>query len=357
VKLAGWIPHDVLAHAAEEHGRDVAEGIRVAYVAATRARDVLVVPAIGDPPYGQRYLNAEDWWIEPLYSTLYPPEERRQTSTRAKRCPEFGIDSVLHRPNDEPAYEVTVRPGAHSFGAGSSAYTVVWWDPKTLELGKVPSFSIRQQELLENAGEDIVKKRLSDYRAWRNARAELLSRGAFPSIRFQTATERSRSELPFPVEVQIIDIAKEARPYGPRFGALVHSVLASVPLDRGEMDISSAAELHGRILGATDDELKAAIVVVTVTLQHPLMRRARAAAARGDCHRELPLTLRMEDGILIEGVADLVFRESKKWVVVDFKTARELANELDRYRRQVSIYAKTISELHKAETTACLFRI
>ena len=31
-----------------EHGRDLAEGVRVAYVAATRARDLLVVPAVGD---------------------------------------------------------------------------------------------------------------------------------------------------------------------------------------------------------------------------------------------------------------------------------------------------------------------
>lgn len=52
VNLAGWTPQDVIDHAAEEHGRDIAEGVRLAYVAATRARDVLVVPAIGDDPTG-----------------------------------------------------------------------------------------------------------------------------------------------------------------------------------------------------------------------------------------------------------------------------------------------------------------
>ena len=41
---------DLLDHEAEEVARDAAEGMRLAYVAATRARDVLVVPAIGDGP-------------------------------------------------------------------------------------------------------------------------------------------------------------------------------------------------------------------------------------------------------------------------------------------------------------------
>jgi ATP-dependent helicase/nuclease subunit A len=357
VKLAGWTPQDVIEHAAGEHGRDVAEGVRVAYVAATRARDVLVVPAIGDPPYGERYLSAEDWWIEPLYGALYPPEERRQQPMRAGMCPDFGIDSVLKRPYDEPAHEATVRPGAHGFGAGPAAYTVVWWDPRTLELGKAPSFSIRQQELLEKGNDEVVTKRLADYRQWSEGRAELLSRGAVPSLGFQTATERSKVEIPFAGEVEIVEIAKEERPYGPRFGTLVHGVLASVPLDGGAAKISATAALQARILGAKEEEVRAAIAAVSAALQHPLMRRAKAAAGRGECSRELPLTLRMEEGTLIEGVADLVFREGDRWMVVDFKTDQELAKELERYRRQVSIYARTIGEVHHAESAAFLFRV
>lgn len=318
---------------------------------------MLVVPAVGDPPYGQRYLNAEDWWIEPLYSALYPAEERRQAPDRAKRCPGFGIDIVLHRPNDEPAYEATVRPGAHSFAAGPTAYNIVWWDPKTLQLGKAPSFSIRQQELLEKGGDAVVKQCLSEYKDWTTARTELLSRGAVPSIRFQTATERSKADLPFMIDVNIIEVTREARPYGPRFGTLVHSSLASVPLDGGEAEISSTVSLQGRILGAKNEELSAAIVAVTDALRHPLMQRARAAAAKGECNRELPLTLRMEDGTLMEGVADLVFREGDLWIVVDFKTDQEIANELHRYRRQLSIYAKTIGEVHNRQSAAFLMRV
>ena len=44
IKLGGWAPTDLLLHGGVEAARDRAEGERLAYVAATRARDVLVVP-------------------------------------------------------------------------------------------------------------------------------------------------------------------------------------------------------------------------------------------------------------------------------------------------------------------------
>ncbi|HEX8801727.1 MAG TPA: UvrD-helicase domain-containing protein, partial [Terriglobales bacterium] len=166
VKLSGWTPQDVIDHATEEHERDLAEGVRIAYVAATRARDVLVIPAVGDDMTGQGPEKAEHWWVSPLHSALYPPEETRLRSNRAKMCPEFGIDSVLKRPDGDPADEITVRPGAHELGSAANGYSVVWWDPRTLELGKTPSFSIRQLELLEKGGDEIVEDRLGEYRAW-----------------------------------------------------------------------------------------------------------------------------------------------------------------------------------------------
>src|SRR5262249_18394845 len=48
LRLGGWVPAGLSEHEEEEAKRDDAEGLRVAYVAATRARDLLVVPAVGD---------------------------------------------------------------------------------------------------------------------------------------------------------------------------------------------------------------------------------------------------------------------------------------------------------------------
>ena len=72
-------------------------------------------------------------------------------------------------------------------------------------------------------------------------------------------------------------------------------------------------------------------------LAHPLVRRAAAAAV---CRREWPLTLREEDGSTVEGIADLVFDDDGRWVVVEFKTDVEIGRlGLERYRRQVAFYA------------------
>ena len=60
-------------------------------------------------------------------------------------------------------------------------------------------------------------------------------------------------------------------------------------------------------------------------LGHDLLARARRAAARGACRRETPVTLTLEDGTLVEGVVDLAFEEDGAWIVVDYKTDRELA--------------------------------
>lgn len=87
------------------------------------------------------------------------------------------------------------------------------------------------------------------------------------------------------------------------------------------------------------------------------MQRASVAVANGECYRELPLTLRMTDGILIEGISDLVFRERVRWIVVDFKTDHELKTELKRYRHQVSIYTSAIAQAYSSKASGYLLRV
>jgi ATP-dependent exoDNAse (exonuclease V) beta subunit len=161
----------------------------------------------------------------------------------------------------------------------------------------------------------------------------------------------------FADKVEVIEISASNRPAGPRFGTLVHAVLAAVPLDATPEGIRLSAELQGRIFGATSQEVDAAITTVANALQHPLMKRARVALASGRCHREMPLVLQDLEGILVEGIADLVFEEEHLWFVVDFKTDQELASELERYRRQVGIYAAAIAKVTGSSTTAFLLRV
>ena len=100
-----------------------------------------------------------------------------------------------------------------------------------------------------------------------------------------------------------------------------------VVLDATADQVGDCAGLEGRILGATDAEVTAAGTVVTAALAHPLLARARVAVGAGACRRETPVTMQAEDGTLVEGVVDLAFRDDGTWVVVDFKTDREVERE------------------------------
>jgi ATP-dependent exoDNAse (exonuclease V) beta subunit len=110
--LSRWLPLDLLDHEADEMARERAEGVRVAYVAATRARDLLVVPAVGDDPFAIDPDLAQSGWAAPVQRALYPAADRRRISGPAPGCPASGEDSVL-RGEGEPPLAENVRPGQH----------------------------------------------------------------------------------------------------------------------------------------------------------------------------------------------------------------------------------------------------
>jgi ATP-dependent helicase/nuclease subunit A len=70
------------------------------------------------------------------------------------------------------------------------------------------------------------------------------------------------------------------------------------------------------------------------------------------------VTLTLEDGTLVEGVVDLAFEEDGGWVVVDYKTDREIATAgEEQYRRQVAVYASAIARATGAPASGVLLRI
>jgi len=111
------------------------------------------------------------------------------------------------------------------------------------------------------------------------------------------------------------------------------------------------------MLGATDIEVAAAGAAAAAALAHPILARARAAVGVGTCRREVPVTMQQDDGMLVEGVVDLAFLDEGTWVVVDFKTDRELAVGLDVYRRQVQLYAEMVGRATGEPARAVLMRV
>jgi ATP-dependent exoDNAse (exonuclease V) beta subunit len=357
LRLAGCAPADLLKHEEEELRRDEAEGARVAYVAATRARDLLVVPAVGD--------EERQGWIQPLNTAIYPPKEARRQQNQAPGCAEFmSKDSVLVRPSGS-AGTSTVSPGLHLQGVGPSGaaeFSVVWWDPRALKLGAEAPLGIRRPELIvKDVAPDIVESGFGAYKAWRARRQETVAAGSQSAVAVRTVTQAAKTagaadtKLP---PVEIVQLPRAAsRPAGRRFGALVHTVLASVPLDGDASAIEQLAAIHGRILGAVPEEIAGAAEAVRAALAHAIFADARQAAQKGRCRREAPVAWRDAEGLLMEGVIDLAFEHGGGWTVIDFKTDEEFRGNEAAYRRQVGMYAAAIQAVNGTRVSALLMRV
>ena len=63
------------------------------------------------------------------------------------------------------------------------------------------------------------------------------------------------------------------------------------------------------------------------------------------------------EGVLIEGVVDLAFEEDGRWMVIDFKTDRDLDPGLDMYKRQLTLYASAIAQATGKPVDAALFSL
>ena len=354
LKIGGWAPLELVLHDPEEAARDRAEAERLTYVAATRARDLLVVPAVGDGPY-------EGGWLDPLTRAIYPPDAQRRAPSPAKGCPPFrSKDSVLSRPDMDPARPTTVAPGAYAF----DGYDVVWWDPSLLHLNAVSSFGLKRDDLIVKDGDMFaVEERRLEYERWRADREQLVEAGRTPTVRVQTATAWAAEAAEAGIDsaiaaasaVEVVAMAgADGRPRGPRFGTLVHAILATVSLDAAEDVIRRTAGVQARIINNSAEELAAAVQVVLAVLKHDLMSRARASTR---LRRETPITWTQPDGMLIEGVLDLAFDEGDETIVIDFKTDQELAAGEARYRAQVQKYVDAVASATGRRARGVLWKV
>ena len=330
----GCAPAELLEAADEELRRDRAEAVRLAYVATTRARDLLVVPVVGDGPISG--------WHDVLNPALYPLGDAKRGAGPAPAAPAFGGDSVLDRgPEVDPPAGGSVQPGLHRPAAGGPLVT--WWDPGVLKLDVEEQAPLRQQRILE-VDRDNATATASEggYAGWKTARDEILASASRPTLSVQTVTTLAPEEANDRVHVEIVTApGRPERPRGRRFGVLVHAVLAAIDLQSSPEGVRAAAAIHGRLVDATHEEIEAAATAVQTALLHPLMRRAARAAGSDGLRRETPILLQRADGKLAEGAIDLAFREETSdfsgWTVVDFKTDREFEGKNARYTAQIAL--------------------
>jgi ATP-dependent helicase/nuclease subunit A len=212
----------------------------------------------------------------------------RQRSQPAPGCPAFGEESVLERgPKGKPPAAGSVRPGLHVRAA--SGAPVVWWDPVVFALEVEALAPLRHQRILEADSDGAAAADSQrNYAAWKTGREALLAKASKPSLSVQTVTSLVRSAATRAAginegngsgsepraNVERVERGDLERPGGRRFGALVHALLASIDLSADPDAVQAAASVQGRIVGATAQEISAAIVTIGRVLNHPILRRA-----------------------------------------------------------------------------------
>ena len=324
-------PQELIDQNEAERAREASEGVRIAYVATTRVRDLLVVPVLG--------IDRIEGWLAPLDKAIYPKREDRRARRTADGCPQFGLSTILVGPANE-----SIWPGLHQPEAGS--YEVLWWDPSKLRLEVDAKLGLRTIDLLKgDAGPST-----SAYNSWREMRERSLSLGQTQTCEVVTPTEISEppSEQ---ITVEHESIARVGRgPGGARFGTLVHRALRDSIAHAETRE--QLIQAYGRILGATDEETEAAEDIIVRALSHPLLKRARSSPR---CHSELPITLRLDGSRILEGFCDLLFLEGAMWHVIDFKTDEDSTRRSAQYERQIQWYAHAVSQLTGSPVSCHLF--
>jgi len=328
-RLLRCAPWELREHEGEELLRERSEGVRVAYVAATRAKDLLVVPAVGEGPF--------EGWVGPLNSALYPSHQDWRKNEDAVGCPSFrGDATVLERPlHMMSQVESSVRPGLHG--------AVVWWDPLALNLKPPDTVGLRQEDILTPT-QPAARESEDAYSNWKFQRAAALDQGAAPSVEIVLASSALGDPPALQAEPRIDRVfTNDRRPHGVRFGTLVHAILRQA---RTFDQIEHWAMVAGSQLQAPMDEIAAAVESARAAFEHPLMVRSRHAS---EVHREMPVTLRLDEQRMFEGVIDLAFVESGRWVIVDFKTTQDLDAQRDKYALQLQWYAYAVGQIRGVE--------
>ena len=324
----------------DELARDRAEGVRVAYVAATRARDLLVVPAVGDDPFAGGWEAASDGWIAPVQRAVVSAEPsagarrdaRRRDARRSARTACSSGRTATRRG------ATTCSPGLHAFGEGDAGYGVVWWDPRRARRSTCSRvYGLRREDLIQDPGRDDrgggpARDTTSGSTTRRPRRSAARSR-AF-AVRTVTdwararAGDRATTARRSPARsIVVVTPRPLARPCGPRFGTLVHATLATVAARRDR-----DADRRGRALCRRASSARRRTRSrrrrrsSRRALAHPLMARAREAWRQGRCRRETPISAVAPDGAHWSKACWISrSRTAGGWTVVDFKTDAEIA--------------------------------
>jgi ATP-dependent exoDNAse (exonuclease V) beta subunit len=196
----------------------------------------------------------------------------------------------------------------------------VWWfDPARLELKDSADSGLDDTSILQ--GDPMPG--YEAYKVWKEAKQVLIDRASEPAFKLAIASEAAADRS----QVEVFRTRPKLTAKGTRiFGKMVHGIL-----QHGLEASHSQMREHG----CSEEDRIAAVERVQFAMGHEVMAATHIART---VYRELPVMVKLDEGSLVEGRADLAYFDGQRWTVVDFKTGEANAGD----RAQVRMYAQAL---------------
>ncbi len=364
-RIAQIAPLALSRNAAAVQQADEEESRRLLYVAATRARDLLVVPSGGDGPFSG--------WTEPLERALRPARGTRPLA--APGCPPLGVpesgeqglghDTVLDRPDRVAQGEPdTVTPGLYRFGGTDHA--VVWWGPAALALESSAPPGVRAIDLLtppDKSGHDGGAARAKEHALARARRLDAVI-PAGESTREPLSVLADKPLAIASIEVDVEEIVISVPGLGARDD---HAIRKLESLVRGalvvQLDLAHDTTLTSRELPSLDPVAYVARALASppadlrdagAILQAIAIREELGAALAGakSVRTDVWLALSTTMGSLGEGRVPVVIERADETIAISIALAGELASSR---ARELGLAATALATDTGAPVRALLF--
>ncbi|GMU83640.1 MAG: ATP-dependent DNA helicase [Planctomycetota bacterium] len=317
--------YPVLRQSAE--ARELEEEMRLLYVAATRARERLVIIGHGD---GERYaamkLRFEDGSAPSLLDRLTARSMLEWVLLAAAATGEKGVLVETHDGSLRPREIQTNRDADEPLPSLDDA-ELAWLDAAERLLTAEPDLRLARTAAAVSVS---AAKRAADPSSWR---AEATAPLALPAFAEQSG-------------------ATDGRP----LGTAVHRFFQLCDIRRFDSEGAVAAEIDRLRLSAALPAEEAGLIPVADVAWFGGTDLARAiVASAATLERELPFvaalpTADRRDFVLLRGKVDCLFDTPAGLVFVDYKTDRcrddaDFAARVAMYTRQIQLYARSISTI------------
>ena len=326
LKIGKFKPDGWEQQAEKEDLEQDAEGRRLLYVAATRARDHLVIPCLP----GQTVES----WLGPMANPLVCEAEdipfgkrRGDVSWFDSRRLAFDVDAAPI-PRGTGALDGAIQDGRRALAAQAS-----WSDTRRSDRDRARA---KGMTLLTPSDEPEAPA------SWRAA-----STGAQRLYGIESEGEPHELSSTAPA---LEDAGELERP---SIGQYLHEILSAV--DFSGKDLERVARTLARPYGHSEPEVASAIEIVRRTLSLPAIAAVKRARR---VFRDVPVAGNAPEG-RVQAKVDLLYETDKGWRLVDFKTDTAPAPDaLKKHSAQLSAHAAALAVvLHRPVTSSvCLVR-